>query len=216
MTRALLVIAAYIAAQMLSDVMSLKIAVVAGLAIDAGTFIYPITFTLRDLAHKTLGLRSTRTLIFTAAGINIIMALAFWFTASLPSDPALLDPASPDYSPSTAAFGLVLSPVWRIVLASILAEVIAELVDTQVYHLWVTRITRRYQWVRVLVSNGVSVPLDSLIFGVAAFGGVLPDAAVVEIIIANILVKLATTLLSLPLIYTVPETAASISEEGAR
>ena len=142
MTRALLVIAAYIAAQMLSDIMSLKIAVVAGLAIDAGTFIYPITFTLRDLAHKTLGLRPTRTLIFTAAGINIIMALAFWFAAWLPADPALLDPASPDYSPSTAAFGLVLSPVWRIVLASILAEVIAELVDTQVYHLWVTRVTR--------------------------------------------------------------------------
>jgi len=216
MTRALLVIAAYIAAQMLSDIMSLKIAVVAGLAIDAGTFIYPITFTLRDLAHKTLGLRPTRTLIFAAAGINIIMALAFWFAAWLPADPALLDPASPDYSPSTAAFGLVLSPVWRIVLASILAEVIAELVDTQVYHLWVTRVTRRHQWARVLVSNGVSVPLDSLIFGVAAFGGVLPDATVIEIIVANILVKLVTTLLSLPLIYTVPETATASSEEKTR
>ncbi len=214
MTRALLVIAAYIAAQMLSDIMSLKIALVAGLAIDAGTFIYPITFTLRDLAHKTLGIHSTRTLIFTAAAINIIMALAFWFTAWLPSDPALLDPASPDYSPSTAAFGLVLSPVWRIVLASILAEVIAELVDTQVYHLWVTRITRRFQWVRVLVSNGVSVPLDSLIFGVAAFGGVLPDTAVAQIIVANILVKMVTTLLSLPLIYAVPETPASTGEES--
>ena len=38
---------------------------------------YPITFTLRDLAHKTLGIAGTRALIFTAAAVNIIMAVAF-------------------------------------------------------------------------------------------------------------------------------------------
>ncbi|NMC40369.1 MAG: TonB-dependent receptor [Bacteroidales bacterium] len=40
--------AAYIAAQILSDIGSLKIAWVAGFSIDGGTFIYPLTFTLRD------------------------------------------------------------------------------------------------------------------------------------------------------------------------
>lgn len=205
MTRIVMVIAAYIAAQMLSDIMSLKIAVVAGLFIDAGTFIYPITFTLRDLAHKTLGIKATRNLIFAAAGINIFMALAFAFATWLPTDASLLDVASPDYSPSTAFFGQVLSPVWRIVVASILAEVIAELVDTEIYRWWVTRITRRYQWARVLTSNAVSVPLDSVIFGLVAFGGVLPGSVVLDIIIVNIVVKLITTLVSLPLIYAVPE-----------
>jgi uncharacterized integral membrane protein (TIGR00697 family) len=205
MNRVIVVIAAYIAAQMLSDVMSLKIAVVAGLFIDAGTFIYPITFTLRDLAHKTLGVAGTRVLIFTAAAINIVMAAAFWFASVLPTDSSLTSPTSPDYSPSTAFFGDVLSPVWRIVVASILAEVIAELVDTEIYQLWVTRVTTRYQWARVLVSNAVSVPLDSVLFGVVAFAGVLPSAVVVDIILVNILVKGVTTLFSLPLIYTVPE-----------
>ncbi|GAB4574998.1 MAG: VUT family protein [Anaerolineae bacterium] len=205
MTRIVMVVAAYIAAQMLSDIMSLKIAIVAGLFIDAGTFIYPITFTLRDLAHKTLGIKSTRHLILTAAAINIFMALAFAFTTWLPADPSLMDPTSPDYSPSTAFFGAVLNPVWRIVIASIIAEVIAELVDTEIYHLWVTRVTRRYQWARVLTSNAVSVPLDSVIFGVVAFAGVLPAAVVTDIILVNIGVKLVTTLVSLPLIYAVPE-----------
>ena len=69
MTRIVIVIAAYIAAQMLSDITSLKIALVAGLSIDAGTFIYPITFTLRDLVHKLLGKRAARTLIVAAAVI---------------------------------------------------------------------------------------------------------------------------------------------------
>ncbi len=196
MIRLILVVSAYIAAQMLSDITSLKIAIVAGLSIDAGTFIYPITFTLRDLAHKTLGIVGARTLILTAAAINVIMAFFFWFTAQLPPDPTV--------GPQTA-YAQVLSPVWRIVFASILAEVVAELVDTEVYRLWVERVTTRHQWARVLVSNAVSVPLDSVIFVVGAFAGMVPGEVLASIIVANILVKGATTLLSLPLIYTVPE-----------
>ncbi len=193
---AVLVVSAYIAAQMLSDVMSLKIALVAGLSIDAGTFIYPITFTLRDLVHKLLGRAAARTAIVAAAVINLIMAAMFAFAAWLPADPSV--------GPQTA-FGEVLSPVWRIVVASIVAEVVSEMVDTEVYHLWVTRVTRRFQWMRVFLSNGASIPLDSLIFSWGAFGGAMPAATVWSICLANVLVKGVVTLLSLPGIYLLPE-----------
>ena len=192
----IIVASAYIAAQMLADVTSLKIAVVGGFSIDAGTFIYPLTFTLRDLVHKIVGAAGARLLIVTAAVINLVMALLFAFTAALPPDPSW---------PLQDAYASVLTPVWRIVIASILAEVIAELIDTEVYRLWVARETRRYQWARVLVSNSVSVPLDSLVFCWLAFGGVLPNAVVWSIVVSNVLVKGATTLVSLPAIYLVPE-----------
>lgn len=65
------------------------------------------------------------------------------------------------------------------------------------------RVTRRYQWARVLVSNSISVSLDSLIFCWGAFGGVLPAATVWSIVWANILMKGAVTLLSLSGIYLV-------------
>ncbi len=65
---AIIVVSAYIGAQMLADIASLKIGVVAGLAVDMGTFIYPITFTLRDVAHKVLGRRNTQVLIITGRG----------------------------------------------------------------------------------------------------------------------------------------------------
>ena len=190
-----IVIAAYVAAQMLADVASLRIVTVYGLSIDAGTFIYPITFTLRDLVHKTLGARVARVLIVTAAAINLVMAGFFWFVSRLPGDPAV----GPQLE-----FGLVLAPTWRIVVASIAAELVAELTDTEIYRLWVGRVTRRYQWVRVLVSNAVSVPLDSLVFAWLAFGGVLGAAVVWAIVLSNILIKGVTTLISLPAIYLVP------------
>ncbi|MBN2553989.1 MAG: queuosine precursor transporter [Spirochaetales bacterium] len=192
----IILVSLYIAAQIISDVASLKIALLAGLSVDAGTFIYPITFTLRDLVHKRLGKQAARLVIVLAGGINLFMAAFFAFSARLPGDPAW---------GLEREFASVLGPVWRIVTASIAAEIVAELVDTEVYHLWVTRITRRHQWARVLASNAVSVPLDSLIFCWAAFGAVLPPATVWSIFLANLIVKAAVTVLSIPGIYLVRE-----------
>jgi hypothetical protein len=195
---AIIVVSAYIGAQMLADIASLKIGVVFGLAVDMGTFIYPITFTLRDLAHKLLGKRNAQTLVISAGAINLFMAAYLWWVASVPSDPSwgLGD-----------EFSAILAPVWRIVLASIVAEVVSELLDTEIYHWFVTRVTTRYQWLRVLTSNSISIPVDNLIFAVGAFGWTLPWAVVGQIFLFNLVLKYAMTLLSLPLIYLVPSRA---------
>ncbi|MGQ9502940.1 MAG: queuosine precursor transporter [Anaerolineae bacterium] len=202
-TAGVLVIAAYIAAQMLSDLMSLKIAHVASFSVDAGTFIYPFTFTLRDLVHKLLGKRHARIIIITAGVINLVMAGCLAFAAWLPADPTW---------PLQGAFASVLAPTWRIVIASIIAEVIAELIDTELYSLWVRYVTQRMQWSRVLISNAISIPVDSLVFVWCAFGqwggllpGGLPDATVWAIFWANVFLKGAVTLVSVPGIYVVPE-----------
>ena len=86
-TVGIVVISLYIAAQLLSDIASLKITLIAGFSMDAGTFIYPLTFTIRDLIHKRLGKQVARKIIILAAGINLFMALFFQFTAWLPQDP---------------------------------------------------------------------------------------------------------------------------------
>ncbi len=204
-TSGLLVVSAYIAAQMMADIASLKIALVGPFHIDGGTFIYPFTFTLRDLVHKLMGKVAARTVIVTAAAINLIMAALFAFVAWLPADPEW---------GLQAEFAAILGPVWRIVIASIVAEVVSELLDTEMYELWVSRVTTRYQWARVLVSNAVSVPVDSLIFCWIAFADLpsvaglpflpgLPASVVWSIVLSNILVKGVVTLVSLPGIYLV-------------
>jgi len=196
MIAAAIVSAAYVAFQMMADIASLRIVTIAGFSIDAGTFVYPFTFTLRDLVHKTAGIKAARALIITAAVLNLIMAGLFWLTSILPPDLSV--------GPQEE-FGIVLSPVWRIVFASIIAEVVAELIDTEGYRLWVEKVTHRYQWARVLVSNTFSIPVDSLIFVWVAFGGLLPAAVVWSIFISNVIIKGATTLISLPGIYLVKE-----------
>ena len=193
---AIIVISIYIAAQLLSDIGSLKIALIAGFSVDAGTFIYPLTFTIRDLVHKQLGKTAARTVIILAAAINLFMVVFFQFVAWLPQEPTW---------GKDQEFATILGPVWRIVTASIVAEVISELIDTEVYHFWVSRITRKYQWARVLASNAVSIPIDSLIFCWGAFGLTLPNSVVWSIFFANVIVKGLVTVVSLPAIYLVKD-----------
>jgi uncharacterized integral membrane protein (TIGR00697 family) len=202
---AVIAVAAYAGAQVISQVTSLKIGVVGGRAVDMGTFVYPITFTLRDVVHKALGRGTARALIVTSAGINLFLAGYLVFTDRVESDPS---------------WGLgeewhrLLGPIGRIVAASIVAMVVSELVDTEVYHWFVHRVTTRFQWLRVLVSNAVSVPIDNVIFAVGAFGalpllvddpGTLPWATVWSIFWVNLVVKGAVSLASLPFIYVTPD-----------
>lgn len=189
---AAVIVSLYLAAQMIADVASLKIGLVAGLSVDMGTFIYPVTFTLRDVVHKTLGKRIARTVVVTAGAVNLFMAAYMLLAAWAPDDPAWgLGPQ----------FRAVFSPVWRIVVASIVAEVAGELVDTEVYSWFVRKVTKTRKWLRVLVSNSVSVPVDNVIFALGAFAFVLPWPVVFDIFLVNLLVKYAVTVFSLPLIY---------------
>jgi queuosine precursor transporter len=208
-------VGAYVGAQVIADVTSLKIGVVADRAVDMGTFVYPITFTLRDVVHKALGKRAARTLVLTAAAVNVFMALYLQWAAKAPTDVSY---------PLGEEFQAVLAPLWRITVASIIAEVVSELVDTEVYHWFVRRVTTRYQWARVAVSNAVSVPIDNVVFVVLAFGSIpgfqdhgltLPWEAVWDIFVVNLWVKGIVSACSLPLIYLTPDRDWSEDEDDA-
>ena len=197
-----LVAVLYVAVQMLADIAGLRILSIAGLSIAGGTLIYPITFTLRDMVHKVSNASVARLLIFASGGINLFMAGLFLLVSELPPDLAVGEQAE---------FGMVLAPVLRISLASIIAEVISELIDTEIYELWVKRFAQRWQWGRVLASNAVSVPVDTALFTVLAFAGIHPTGVLLALFASNMLMKTIITFISIPGIYMVKEQRPELS-----
>jgi uncharacterized integral membrane protein (TIGR00697 family) len=87
---------------------------------------------------------------------------------------------------------------WRIIVASCLAILLAEAADTEVFH----RLRNERWTVRVATSNAISIPLDSVIFNVVAFGailglaGVFPASMVIAIIVGDIIAKTVVGLLA--------------------
>lgn len=192
----LVAVASYVGVSLMANVMSARIVLLGPWAIDAGTLTYPLAFTLRDVVHKAGGRSAARVTILATAVLNVVMVAGFWVAARLPADLSV---------GAQTKFGEVLVPVARIVVASVVAQVVAELLDTEVYHRVLERLGSRNQWARVVISNAVSIPTDSVVFSVIAFAGGVPASTLVQIIGTNVLLKGLTTAVTWPLIYAVRE-----------
>jgi queuosine precursor transporter len=179
----------YLFFSMAGNIAATKITYFGGLVMDAG-FIYSLTFTWRDLIHKQLGEKAAVTTIWLAAAVNLLAALYFQLVVLLPTQ---TDWANNGWQ---AAWKFLFSLQMRIVLASILTALIAELIDTKVYQLWTCGGREKLpQWTRVFASNSISVPVDSLIFPIIAFAGVVGAKGLQQMVWTNIIVKVIVTIL---------------------
>ncbi len=86
---------------------------------------------------------------------------------------------------SSVALAFVGVTPWRVILASTVAIVLAETADTEIYQ----RLLSKPWLIRVSGSNLVSIPLDTLLFNLLAFGGVFPGVVLVSIIVGETAVK---------------------------
>jgi uncharacterized PurR-regulated membrane protein YhhQ (DUF165 family) len=92
-----------------------------------------------------------------------------------------------------AAVGMVLESLflgvdWRIIAASFIAIVLSETADTEIYQ----KLLHRTWMQRVIGSNLISIPLDSLLFNVIAFAGVFKPGMLAAIIFGEIVAKFVT------------------------
>ncbi len=186
----------YVAAQMLADISALRNLTVFGIDIIAFSLVYPLTFTLRDMVHKLAGPHVARTLIITSAVIYLLAQAFFWLISQM--QPAM----TPE---EEIAIGTLLTSDWRVLIAAVLATVLAQLADTELYSYWMKRFGGEKQWGRVLLSNIISIPLDRILFLVLGFAGLMTTDEMIQAFIGATIVRLVIGLVSIPGIYLVEE-----------
>jgi uncharacterized PurR-regulated membrane protein YhhQ (DUF165 family) len=151
------------------------------LTAPGGTYLIGIALSLIELAHRTAPSRREG---FVNA--QVMVACGFVGSALLAGYLAVLDRMSPD----DALFHR-LAGTWRIVLGSLVAFAVSETIDNS-FGAWLR--DRVHDAVRVVATNAVSVPLDSVVFLLVAFGSL-------EFIEGQIVVKYAVTVVfGIPLV----------------
>jgi queuosine precursor transporter len=145
------------------------------LTAPGGTYLIGIALSLIELAHRTAPSRRQGFI-----NAQIMVACGFGASALLAGYLAILDAMPPD----DALFDR-LSGTWRIVLGSLVAFLISETIDNS-FGAWLR--DRVHDAVRVVATNAVSVPLDSVVFLLVAFGSL-------EFIEGQIVVKYAVSLI---------------------
>jgi queuosine precursor transporter len=183
-----LLVALYVACELIANVAAAKPVTLLGLTAPGGVFIYALTFTLIDLVNTTLGRSGARRVVFAALLANILLAAYTTLIIRLPS---------PEWFGAQEAFATVLGSTPRIVAASLVAYLVSSLIDIEIFAFWKERVGGP-AWTRVLVSNAVSTLVDSALFVVLAFGGQMP---VLPLVLGQYAIKMAVTVVSVPLIY---------------
>jgi queuosine precursor transporter len=151
------------------------------LTAPGGTFLIGIALAMIELAHRTAPGRREG---FVNA--QVMVACGWVASALLAAYLAILNVMSPDDPLFDRLAG-----TWRIVAASLVAFAISETIDNT-FGAWLR--DRVPDAARVVATNAVSVPLDSVVFLLIAFGSL-------EFIEGQIVVKYAATVLvGIPLV----------------
>ena len=131
--------------------------------LSAGALPYPITFLVTDLLSEIWGERRARQVVWTGFAVSAFVLGVLWLGS--------LFPAIPESILNDATYHLVFDNAWRVIGASMIAYLVAQLVDVKLFHFW-KRLTRgRHLWLRNNASTLCSQCLDSFLIVLVLFGG---------------------------------------------
>jgi queuosine precursor transporter len=150
--------------------------------VAVGTLIFGVTFTQRDRMHSVGG----RRFVYKVISLTAVLTLALLLSATyLWGRPLAAYFKGNGWEWLSGSMSSLADGGPRVFVASFLAIILAESADTEIYH----RLRERSWAVRVLRSNMVSVPMDSIIFNVVAFAGWFSPLLLVQIIFGEIVTK---------------------------
>ena len=193
----LLLTVVFTVALLLSNVIVNKqISLPFGASTVGSVILFPLTYILSDIFSEVYGYRWSRITCYMAFGMNVFMALVFELVLALPF---------PDSFTSQSAFETVLGSVPRITAASLIAYVVGDFANDKIF----ARMKRSHPnenkgfAFRAIISSIFGELTDCTVFLPLAFAGVLPLATLVQMGLAQVIVKIAVECVLLPLTIVV-------------
>jgi len=160
-------------------------------ALPAAIIIFPLSYIIGDVLTEVYGYRQARRVIWLGFLCNFIAVGAFWVGGLLPS----IIPEVQD------AYPVIFGYAWRILLASFIAYLMGEFSNSIVLAKMKIRTSGRYLWARTIGSTVIGQGLDSAVFILIAFAGVLPLGDLGLMILTHWLFKTTYEVVATPFTY---------------
>jgi uncharacterized integral membrane protein (TIGR00697 family) len=167
-----LVVAVFVTTLIISNIIAVKIVNIFGLYLPAGVILFPVTYIFGDVLTEVYGYSRARQVIWTGFFCNLLAVLAIWAAGALPA--AAFWKAGNFLTPGEAqlAYQSILGFTPRLLLASFIAYLAGEFLNSFVLAKLKIRTKGRFLWVRTIGSTILGQGVDSLIFIMIAFGNI--------------------------------------------
>jgi uncharacterized integral membrane protein (TIGR00697 family) len=184
----------FVSVLLISNIASTKIVDFGWFTFDGGTLLFPLSYIFGDILTEVYGYRKARGVIWLGFFSALMMSVVLVIVGKLP-------PAA-DWN-NQAAYDAILGLTPRIVVASLIAYTCGSFSNSFVLTKMKLWSKGKYLWMRTIGSTVVGELVDSSLFILIAFLGVLPSSLLVTLIVSNYIFKTLVEVLFTPLTYRV-------------
>ncbi len=188
------VMALFVAVLLISNVASSKILLLGPFTFDGGTILFPLSYIFGDILTEVYGYSRSRKVIWTGFFCTGLMALVFVVVGMLPPAPGW---------DGQEAYMTILGITPRIVLGSLIAYFSGEFSNSYVLAKMKIWTRGRWLWMRTIGSTVVGEGVDTLLFVLIAFYGVLLPPLLGSVILSNYVFKVGVEALATPVTYAI-------------
>jgi uncharacterized integral membrane protein (TIGR00697 family) len=175
---------------LVSNIIALKMISIGPLIVPAAVLVFPLTYILSDIFSEVYGYRATRRTAWYAFGANLLMVGFFKLAILIPGAPFWGEEAQ-------KSFEFALGGTWRILIASLVAYMVGDLVNDVIFKRMKDKHGERKFGIRSVFSSMIGVAVDSFVFITIAFYGT--DFFTYAIIPSQWSIKIAYEIILLPL-----------------
>ena len=189
-----LIIASFVSALLISNIAAVKLITIGGIITDGGAVLFPLVYIFGDVLTEVYGYAYARRAIWSGFGVMVVAVLAFTVVGYLP--------ASPEWG-MQQSYSDILGFFPRIVLASLVAYLFGEFVNATILARLKIKFGGKRLWIRLIGSTVAGQLIDTVIFGLIAFSGILSANSMLNFILIGWSFKTVVEVIMLPITYRV-------------
>ena len=181
----------FFACMITSNILATRTMEISFIALPCSILTFPILFIVNDILSEIYGYKLTKDVIYLGFIINLVAVVLYQVAMIFPSN-----------SPNAPAFAALLSTTPRLFVAGLISYMASNLLNSKI----LVKLKEKYHnllFVRVVGSTVIGVTVDSVIFILVSFYGVLPNELVVTMICCQIVFKVLYELIFYPVIRKV-------------
>ena len=167
------------------------------LVLAAGIIPYPVTFLVTDLISELYGKKRADAVVWAGFWVSLYILVILRLGAWVPPVGTDIRPAGEIQALYVGVFG----QSSRAIIASMIAYLVAQLIDVRVFHFWKRFTEGRHLWLRNNGSTMFSQLLDSVLVVSILFWGQLSADMIVQIIVASYVFKVLIAATDTPVFY---------------
>ncbi|HIF73934.1 MAG TPA: VUT family protein [Porticoccaceae bacterium] len=184
---------------LLANLQGPKLTEIFGMQTSMGVILYSSIYFATDLLSERYGKREATRAVMIGFVVSVIIIVMI--SISLMYLPAT-NPETAGLAQSMhQATATLFTFTPRFVLGSLLAYLISQRFDVWIFHKIKTKTQGRHLWLRNNASTMVSQAIDTLIYGIVVWWGVVDFATAMQLALAKYLFKVIIALVDTPFIY---------------